>query len=158
MLVPTGPAGPESMTVCGGRPRSNTATASLPKEAAYTFLLSGATVTELAVFSAVPSTQAPAVPVSETQPATPGFCVRAPVVGSRTKAATAELLCEATYTVVPSGAMATELAAASAVPLTQAPAVPSSEMHPAVLAFCVRTPVVVLRSKTETALLIAEVT
>jgi hypothetical protein len=46
----------------------------------------------MAPSSAVPSWQAPPVPVSETQPAVPGFWVSAPVAGSRSKTATASLM------------------------------------------------------------------
>ncbi len=54
--------------------------------------------------------------------------------------------------------MLTEDAPESALPLMQDPPVPSSEMQPAVPAFCVRTPVEVLRSKTATALLVCVAT
>ena len=68
--------------------REKTETALLKNDAAYTVAPSGLTATDLASARAMPSAQAPPVPVSLTQAAIPASCVIAPVVAFREKTAT----------------------------------------------------------------------
>jgi hypothetical protein len=79
-------------------------------------------------------------------------------VASRSKTATASLMKEAAYTLLPSAETVIEVTPMSATPLTQAPLVklgapevPFSEMQPAVPAFSVSLPLAGSRSKMTTA-------
>src|SRR5439155_10379369 len=79
---------------------------------------------------AVPSAQAPPVPVSLMHPSVPASWVRVPVAVSREKTATASLISAATYKPEPSGLIDTDLALSSAFPSRHAPPFPVSLTHP----------------------------
>ena len=129
--------------------RSNTATASLTSDATKTFVPSGLTITEMARSRALPSVHSPPLPVSEMQPASPAFWVRAPSA-ARSNTATAPLPVDVAYTLVPSGLTAAEYAPPRPLPSVQSPPLPVSEMQPAIPAFCVSVPFAA-RSNTATA-------
>ena len=100
------------------------------------------------------STQVPPMPVSDTQPAVPASCVSAPVVASRAKTATAQLVFDATYTCLPSGLTMTSSGPSSALPSAQ-PLSPVSETQPAVPASCASPPDAVRVNTATASLLVA---
>jgi hypothetical protein len=135
--------------------RRRIATASLVLDPTYTVAPSRLTSAEMAPRSALPSAQ-PALPLSEVQPAGPGFCASAPPV-VRSNTATAALMNDATYTLAPSGLTDADAAPSSAVPSPHAPALALSDTQPGWPGFCASPPPAA-RSNTATAPLLNDAT
>ena len=88
------PAAPGCWASVPSKARSNTTTASLTRDETYTVWPSGLTATVSAPSSAAPSPHG-AAPLSEMQPAAPGFWASVPF-GPRSNTTTASLPIDAT--------------------------------------------------------------
>jgi carbonic anhydrase/acetyltransferase-like protein (isoleucine patch superfamily) len=136
------------------RPLTEDEAAGIGVAAEQTSLPSGLTATPFGALSARATVQPDAVGLRH--PAAPAAWVSAPVVVLRWKTERLLLKRAATKTCVLSGLTATATAPCSALPSTQAPALPSSLTQADVPDSWVRTPVLVLREKAATAWLVKD--